>query len=300
MGPVRMLFPLAALVACQPAPRSAAPDELTRLSEDLALYDVSFARSHQVVELVERWAGDAPVLVHVDIEDATVTHGGDAPGVWTDVTLRVHEVLRDDLEELAQDDLILLTVPGGDDGEERVVSTDAPLFYPGDSALVTLDLIDDELALSGRITEALAQLAWWGRSDRLLRDNIAKLREGEGIADLLADGDDAATLLEQHSARFPGDEPYQPNAEASTLRDLAARVRAGQIGFHNDTTQARLVETRNRAFAWCDELLSEVRAAGRFVFRKDPAVAARFASGYVRRKNQRRDHKPANPAPGEA
>lgn len=148
MGPVRMLFPLAALVACQPAPRSAAPDELTRLSEDLALYDVSFARSHQVVELVERWAGDAPVLVHVDIEDATVIRGGDAPGVWTDVTLRVHEVLRDDLEELAQDDLILLTVPGGDDGEERVVSTDAPLFYPGDSALVTLDLIDDELALS--------------------------------------------------------------------------------------------------------------------------------------------------------
>ncbi len=157
------------------------------------------------------------------------------------------------------------------------------------------DQATDEVDLAERVAEGLAQLEWWGRRDRLLQDNIEKLREGTGIADLLTDGDDTAKLLDDHSARFPADGDYNPGAAASDLRDLTARVRAGQIGFHLDTTQAKLVETRDRAFAWCDELLTEIRAAARFAFRKDKATASRFTSAYVRRRNQKYTKKSANP-----
>ncbi|MBN1610094.1 MAG: hypothetical protein JW940_25940, partial [Polyangiaceae bacterium] len=52
-------------------------------------------------------------------------------------------------------------------------------------------------------------------------------------------------------------------------------------------------EMRDRAFTYLDDLVSQVREAGRYVFRRQPEIARHFSSRYRRR--QRRAAKAGEP-----
>lgn len=160
-------------------------------------------------------------------------------------------------------------------------------WWLGSSRRKPADQAAEELALRADIDEALDQLRWFGRKDRNLQAVVDRIADGTGIADLLADGDDTAALLDQHKSLFDTVTSFSPSSHASGLRDRTARVRAGQIGFRNDRSQNELVEARDRAFTWCDELASELQEAGRFAFRKDPSMKTRFGSAYVRSRSRR-------------
>ena len=51
-----------------------------------------------------------------------------------------------------------------------------------------------------------------------------------------------------------------------------------------DPEPAGTRDLRDRAFTYLDELVNDVRSAGRYAFRGEPAVAKRFASRYRRRQ----------------
>jgi hypothetical protein len=43
---------------------------------------------------------------------------------------------------------------------------------------------------------------------------------------------------------------------------------------------------RDRAYTYLDDLMSELREAGRYAFRKDRALVRRFSSRYLRRRRR--------------
>lgn len=124
--PVALSLPLALGVA-DAAPASKTPPNSPSL--------------HQRQHAVERWAGDAPLLVVADIELAQTVPMEEAPGARTIVVLRIDEILRDDLDsELHEGDLYWMEIPGGALGDQLVFSSAAPLLFEGDQVLARLDL----------------------------------------------------------------------------------------------------------------------------------------------------------------
>lgn len=121
-----------------------------------------------------------------------------------------------------------------------------------------------------------------------LRHNQAALAvlnqifEGEGVADLVQDLDDLRMLLSHHAGTFARNRNFDAVATASELGSLAASIRRGLSGFRVNPEQARAVELRNRAWTHLDDLVDDVREAGRAA--TDGKVARGFGSAYERRR----------------
>ncbi len=137
------------------------------------------------------------------------------------------------------------------------------------------------------------------RRDAAAQIELARIAEGEGLADLVQDLDDLADFVEARAATFALDRRLPKRAPARA-RELAAELREVDPG------DGGLMSARNLAFGALDFVLGEVRAAARYLFADEPRTLAPFLSRHeaLRAQRSRARRKPkgagGSPTPEEA
>jgi hypothetical protein len=139
------------------------------------------------------------------------------------------------------------------------------------------------------------------RRDAEAQAELARIDEGEGLADLVQDLDDLADFVEAHASVFALDRRL-PKKAPERARQLAAELR------EVDLDDGGSMRVRNLAASALDFVLGEVRAAARYLFADEPRILAPFLSRYealrasrsrARRKAKGQGKAPA-PTPEEA
>jgi hypothetical protein len=120
------------------------------------------------------------------------------------------------------------------------------------------------------------------RRDAQAQAFLRDLQEGDGVADLMADLEALAVFLEQRPDAFARDQTLDPKAEAPRLRELAAKILQGTAAISTTEASLGLLDMRNRAWSHHAQLLDELRAAARYVFRGDTKALSLFTSSYKR------------------
>jgi hypothetical protein len=128
---------------------------------------------------------------------------------------------------------------------------------------------------------------------------LANIREGAGIADLIADLEALALLGAQHRDALEGDETFPIDQKLEEARALARELSLGLSQFRNPASQLEARDLRDRARVHLEGLVAKLRKAGRHAFRDDPKVLPRFSSAYHRRRNAA-PTKPSEPVPPTA
>lgn len=86
--------------------------------------------------------------------------------------------------------------------------------------------------------------------------------------------------------------------DAQRAREKAGFERVGDMmAAARWNLQRQAKDLRDRAFAHLDELVSDLREAGRYAFRKDPARKKHFGSAYRRRHRAHKRVSPPTPTP---
>lgn len=111
---------------------------------------------------------------------------------------------------------------------------------------------------------------------------LAQILEGEGLADLVQDLDDLNMLLTHHAHLFARNKNFDAAKASAELTTTAVTIRAGLSGFRMNPEQSKAVDLRNRAWTHLDELVDDIREAGRAA--TEGTIARGFSSAYERRK----------------
>jgi len=131
------------------------------------------------------------------------------------------------------------------------------------------------------------------RDNRSVQGALDRIREGSGLADLAGDCTDVAKLILDNLPAFANDKSFDAPAVANQLAEYGVQIPAATSSRRADSGTAPSLDARDRAFHVLDEILGEVRDAGRHAFRKSNEVA-RFGSEYERKKNARRRRQKQN------
>ncbi|MBI3071760.1 MAG: hypothetical protein HYY84_06480 [Deltaproteobacteria bacterium] len=114
-------------------------------------------------------------------------------------------------------------------------------------------------------------------------ETLARIQEGEGVADLCQDLTDLAQLAESHRddfARtdFDAAQIVKARKVADAVTKLHATVAADRAENRSASSEAK--DLRDRAATYLDEAVDEVRSAGLYAFRNDSDTArlAQFRS----------------------
>jgi hypothetical protein len=129
---------------------------------------------------------------------------------------------------------------------------------------------------------------WNLRHDRVAQATVDAIQEGDGVEDLIQDLVDAAALIESRADAFANDKSFDLEAIVERARSTASDIRAGLSPTRAKSKPDDAKLLRDRASTYLDARMTTIREAGRYAFRKEPAVRARFASAYQRRKRRRR------------
>lgn len=113
------------------------------------------------------------------------------------------------------------------------------------------------------------------RRDKSALAEVERIAKGEGLADLVRDHEELATLATTQAEAF---------AMATKLGDVAARCTAfaETLKTKRDDTEAHaLHEARNRAVVALDASLDEIRSAARFLYEGNAAAMAPYLSTHA-------------------
>jgi hypothetical protein len=150
-------------------------------------------------------------------------------------------------------------------------------------------------------SDIVASLRWNLRGNRVAQAVLDAIMEGDGVEDLTQDLADLAALTDKHADAFESDETFDPQERAEAARSMASELEAGVSEARMDRTQVSARDLRDRAATYLAARMVEIRDAGRYAFRKEPAIAAKFGSEYGRKKARKSRAKiPAEAGPGEA
>ncbi len=130
--------------------------------------------------------------------------------------------------------------------------------------------------------DMLADARWAFRNEAGLLDALARIQEGEGLDDLVQDLRDLAALFHAQRHLFAA---VDAEALAERAQDVAISLGDLVATRREETTDEK--DLRDRAASWLKDAMSDIRAAGQYALRKDPARLALYASVDVRRKNGR-------------
>jgi hypothetical protein len=157
--------------------------------------------------------------------------------------------------------------------------------------LAEAEALDNKLVAGGR---------WGLRKDPDALEELARIAEGSGLVDTVQDLVDGVALWDGRDAeRAQTDVTDEDLARAAELAELLGPA-AEKEGA--DVDAAAALELRNRCFWAADELANDVRQGGRYAFRLQPKMAAKFVSRYRTaayrrgRRNAKAAAKPAQPA----
>jgi hypothetical protein len=111
---------------------------------------------------------------------------------------------------------------------------------------------------------------------------LTSIRGGTGVDDLVQDLFDLAVVFTKYAASFEADRSFDAEASVREARDLGRRLSlaVSEMRLGTEATAAR--ELRDRAYSYLDELVAEVRLAGRYAYREDAEALRLFASRYLR------------------
>ena len=133
--------------------------------------------------------------------------------------------------------------------------------------------------------ELLRDMRYAYRKDEALLDQVSKITEGYGHADMIQDLNDLAVLGKANS------EPLQAiNLEmtkldrASTMANEMGELLGKANGGRLNDNEAKLL--RDRAYTHLKEAIDEIRAAGKYVFADNDRRLKGYSSDYLRRKNR--------------
>lgn len=115
------------------------------------------------------------------------------------------------------------------------------------------------------------------RDDQTALDEVDRIAEGEGLADLIQDMEDLAALDRAHSALFASVEKIA--GTAAKAEDFGAALKQMKDG----KSARELLASRNRAVAALGVALTEIRAGARFIHAGEPAELAPYASSSLPR-----------------
>jgi hypothetical protein len=149
------------------------------------------------------------------------------------------------------------------------------------TALVELEAHADDLR-----SELIAAGRFNLHDDREAQATLSSIRGGETVADLVQDLFDLATVYESRLDAFAADQSFDAPARVAEARTVAAELSQSISDERLDPEPAGTREMRDRAFTYLDDLVTQLRQAGRYVFRNNPEIARRFASRYRRRQRR--------------
>jgi hypothetical protein len=115
----------------------------------------------------------------------------------------------------------------------------------------------------------------WAFRDGSHDADLKRIREGDGVADLVADLGDLVELADKESERLGFQKNHQELSKQAA--QLATKLKEAFLGRLTTKTDTAATDLRDRAATWLDTAVKEVRAAGRFAFRRDPDLAALFS-----------------------
>ncbi|HEU4535741.1 MAG TPA: hypothetical protein VFS00_16560, partial [Polyangiaceae bacterium] len=151
---------------------------------------------------------------------------------------------------------------------------------------------EEDLALEARALALRSDLVAAGRfalrADPAAQAELDAVRKGKGLDDLARDLRALADFAERH-ARALAQINAEPARQAALARELSATLAAKlarRRGSPDGTSEVR--EVRDRIATLLIDTMAEIRAAGAYAFRKDPAQLAKFRSPYNGEKRGRR------------
>lgn len=144
--------------------------------------------------------------------------------------------------------------------------------------------------------EMIAAARWNLRNDRVAQATIDAIAEGEGVEDLVQDLVDLAALVERQADRFESDTTFDAAEQIEAARSAAKTIEMGLSRARLARTQEEAKELRDRAYTYLAARVSAVREAGRYAFKKEPALSGKFGSTYGRAADRRRARKKDVPA----
>ncbi|WP_437589177.1 hypothetical protein [Sorangium sp. So ce1000] len=143
------------------------------------------------------------------------------------------------------------------------------------------EALDAKLVAGGR---------WGCRNDDAAQAELSRIADGAGLVDTIQDLRDLVDFWADHeSALRVTDITTKDLTRATALADALEDAAANEA---SDASAAQALELRNRAFWAADELAKEIREGGRYAFRDQPKLAAKFVSRY-RASVKRRSHRKA-------
>lgn len=155
----------------------------------------------------------------------------------------------------------------------------------------TTRMSDDQKALRKEaeqlkrdMMEALRYFLRKDKNGESIERRLDAIAEGSGLIDLIGDLRQLSGMVDEFAAALvKADLPKKASARALVLSD---GLHSSSALSSADDEAAIAIDMRNRAFWWLRELLDEVRAAGRYVYRDHPKKLLLF------RQVQRRRAKP--------
>lgn len=132
----------------------------------------------------------------------------------------------------------------------------------------------------------MAACRWSLRADADAQATLDRIAEGSGLADLVQDLHDLAALIESNAAGFGDDSTFEPAEQASAAKEAAAEIAGGLATAFADGDKEAAKDLRDRAAAYLNDQMSDLRAAGSYAFRGTDDLQ-RFRSSYRRRSRLR-------------
>ncbi|WP_146649431.1 hypothetical protein [Labilithrix luteola] len=143
-------------------------------------------------------------------------------------------------------------------------------------AMVPAVTLKDAQTVRGRM---LRVLEYYFDDDADVGSRLVAIRAGSGLQDLANDLEQVADLYEEDDVRsvISKDSKHWRKDDVASARRLAQAIFRG-LGLGASGDAASWADLTQRAWTVLDELYGEVRAAGRFVFRKDEDVEVTYPS----------------------
>ena len=140
----------------------------------------------------------------------------------------------------------------------------------------------------------MAACRWSLRGNVDAQATLDRIAEGSGLADLVQDLHDLAALIDAHADGFADDSTFDPAEQATAARESAAEIAGGLATAFADGDKSAARDLRDRAAAYLNDLMGDLRSAGAYVYR-DSADLQRFRSTHRRRYRLRATAKAEQP-----
>lgn len=123
---------------------------------------------------------------------------------------------------------------------------------------------------------------------------LRQILTGEGLPDLVQDLNDLGMLLSHHAALMQRNKNFDTPAAIQEMAIIADSIRKGLSSFRINPEQAKAIHLRNLAWTYLDQLVDDIREAGRAA--TEGKIARKFSSTYERKmRAQRRTTEPTGP-----